>query len=281
MINKILAQIRIKIEDIIRRFGIEETDVLFETPKDKEHGDFSTNIAMRLARPLRKNPNLIANDIVGQLDLEELHLEKVVVLNGFINFYIKREYLANIVFEILRLKEDFGQLNIGEGQNVNIEFVSANPTGYLHIGHGRGAAYGDSLTRIMRKAGYQVTTEHYVNDAGNQINNLILSIYERYRELFGLPFQLGDDSYHGPEIIEIAKKIRDLKDDYYLHHPFEEDFQVSVWNFDCGLKKDLTASELNLIFGLVKNLFMIMVRFKDLGFLKTTISPMKKKELLG
>ena len=91
-----------------------------------------------------------------------------------------------------------------------LEYVSANPTGYLHVGHGRGAAYGDSLSRIMKKAGYKVNREHYVNDAGNQITNMALSVYERYKELYGLPFELKDDYYHGKEIITIAKKVKDV-----------------------------------------------------------------------
>lgn len=236
MINKILEDIRTKIQDIIK---VDEP-VFFETPKDENHGDFSTNIAMRLAKHFRKQPNLIATDIVSQLNREELHLEKAEVLNGFINFYLDRQYLSQVVFKVLSKPEAYGSLHLGGEENVNIEFVSANPTGYLHIGHGRGAAYGDSLARIMRKAGFKVSTEHYVNDAGNQIHNLTLSIYERYKELFGLPFYLGDDSYHGQEIIGIAKAIKADKGDYYLNNPYYDDFRKFGLEFLLeGLKKDL------------------------------------------
>jgi arginyl-tRNA synthetase len=243
MINRLLEEIRKKIQDIIK---VDEP-VFFETPKDENHGDFSTNIAMRLAKHFRKQPNLIAAEIISQLDKDELHLEKAEVLNGFINFYFDRRYLSEVVFEILDKPEAYGSLQLGGEENVNIEFVSANPTGYLHIGHGRGAAYGDSLARIMRKAGFKVSTEHYVNDAGNQINNLTQSIYERYKELFGLPCNLGEDSYHGQEIIGIAKAIKEEKGDYYLHHDYYDDFRKFGVDFLlAGLKKDLR--DFNVVF---------------------------------
>ena len=165
-------------------------------------------------------------------------MEKAEAASGFINFFIDRRQLSKIVFQILSEKTAYGNLGIGKGEHINIEFVSANPTGYLHIGHGRGAAYGDSLARIMRKAGYRVSTEHYVNDAGNQIHNLTLSIYERYKELFGLPAQLGEDSYHGPEIIEIAERIKEKKGDHYLSNPYYDDFRAFGLEFLLdGLKK--------------------------------------------
>lgn len=241
MINKILTEIRSELTKIVQEYDLSEMqEVFIEKPKEESHGDFSTNLAMRLAKPLRKSPVLIAKEIVEKLDPAKLHLEKVEVLNGFINFFIDRKYLSGIVFQILSEKSDFGKLEIGKDEYINIEFVSANPTGYLHIGHGRGAAYGDSLARIMRKAGYRVATEHYVNDAGNQIHNLTLSIYERYKELFGLPANLGEDSYHGKEIIEIAERIKEAKGDYYLENPYYNDFRSFGLEFLLdGLKKDL------------------------------------------
>lgn len=241
MINKILTEIRSELTKIVQEYDLSEMpEVFIEKPKEESHGDFSTNLAMRLAKPLRKSPVLIAKEIVEKLDPAKLHLEKVEVLNGFINFFIDRKYLSGLVFQILSEKSDFGKLEIGKDEYINIEFVSANPTGYLHIGHGRGAAYGDSLARIMRKAGYRVATEHYVNDAGNQIHNLTLSIYERYKELFGLPANLGEDSYHGKEIIEIAERIKEAKGDYYLENPYYNDFRSFGLEFLLdGLKKDL------------------------------------------
>lgn len=242
MIEKILNDLKIRLEEIVKEIGVtEDIEVFFETPKEEKFGDYSTNIAMRLARSLRKSPAVIAQAILERLDLEKYHLTKAEIAGGgFINFFLDKKFMTNVVFQILKEQDNYGNLHIGKGTHVNIEFVSANPTGYLHIGHGRGAAYGDSLARIMKKAGYLVTKEHYVNDAGNQINNLVLSIYERYKELLGLPINMGDDYYHGKEIIEIAKSILDSKGDYYLNNPFMDDFRKYGVEFLLnGLKKDL------------------------------------------
>ena len=249
MIEEILSSLREKISKIIKELGVgEEVEIFFEIPKDTTNGDYSTNIAMRLARALRKSPRDIANAIVSNIDLNEFHLEKLDVAGaGFINLYLDKNYLNNVVFKILNEGDNYGNCDAGCGQKINLEFVSANPTGYLHVGHGRGAAYGDSLARIMRKAGFTVSTEHYVNDAGNQIHNLALSIYERYKELFGLDCNLGDDSYHGKEIIEIAKLIKNEHNDKYLRCDWYQDFRkFGVDYLLDGLKRDL--KEFNVTF---------------------------------
>lgn len=242
MINEILEQIKNAINEVILKYQMNETyDIFFEKPKDPSFGDFSTNIAMRLAKPLKKSPIVIANEIASKINEEELHIKKLLVAgSGFINFFIDPSFLANIVFTIVEEQNQFGNLHLGKDENINLEFVSANPTGSLHIGHGRGASYGDSLARILRKAGYQVSTEHYVNDAGNQINNLIFSIHERYKELYGKPCELNEDSYHGKEIIALANDIKLKHGDFYLSHPWEKDFrQFGVDYLLEGLKQDL------------------------------------------
>ncbi len=249
MINQILDSLKNRIREIVSDLGvIEEVDIFFEAPKEESHGDYSTNVAMRLARSLRKAPIMIANEIIDKININDFHLSKIEVAGaGFINLYLDQKYLANVVFKILTEKDNYGNVNIGNNQKILLEFVSANPTGYLHIGHGRGAAYGDSLARIMRKAGYFVTTEHYVNDAGNQINNLAESINQRYRELFGLECKLTDDSYHGKEIIEIAAMIKNEKGDYYLNNPYFEEFRkIGVDYLLDGLKRDL--KDFNVVF---------------------------------
>ena len=242
MINSLLQELKNKIQEIIVEMGGDSTiDIMFEVPKDEGHGDYSTNIAMRLAKSLRKAPMLIANELISKIDCDKYHLNKIEVAGaGFINLYIDQKYLSNIVFKINQEKDDFGNLNIGKDEHVLVEYVSANPTGYLHVGHGRGAAYGDSLSRILKKAGYNVSREHYVNDAGNQISNLVISIYERYKELFGLECNLTDDCYHGKEIIEIASIIKDKYGDYYLKNDYKEDFRSFGLEFLLnGLKNDL------------------------------------------
>ena len=173
MINEVLNKIKETINKILSEQGVSEAyEVFFDVPKDPSFGDYSTNIAMRLAKVLKKAPLVIANELINKIDLESHHLSKAEAAgNGFINFYLDKKYLANVVFKILKEKETFGNVDVGNNERVLLEFVSANPTGYLHIGHGRGAAYGDSMARIMKKAGFTVATEHYVNDAGNQIHN--------------------------------------------------------------------------------------------------------------
>ncbi|MDD3381938.1 MAG: arginine--tRNA ligase [Bacilli bacterium] len=242
MINEILLKIKNKLNNIIEEKGISE-EIILEIPKEESNGDYATNLALKLAKSLKKPPMAIAQEMVKEFDLKDLHLDKIEIANpGFINFFLDKKYLTNIIFKIINLKDDYGKLKIGANKKVNIEFVSANPTGYLHIGHGRGAAYGDSLSRIFKKVGYEVTKEHYVNDAGNQIKNLAISIYERYRELFGYVPKLGDDSYYGQEIIEIAKMIKKEKNDVFLENEWYDFFRNYGTKFLLeGLKKDLKS----------------------------------------
>ena len=242
MINVFLNNLKEELQNIIKELGVtEEQDIQFDIPKDTAFGDYSTNISMRLAKALRKAPIMIANEIVSKIDKEKNHLSKVEVAGAvFINFYIDLKYLSNIIFEINDKKDDFGNINYGNNKKINVEYVSANPTGYLHIGHCRGAAYGDSLSRILKKAGFDVSREFYVNDAGNQIQNLGHSIFERYKELHGLECKLGEDGYYGKEIITIAQMIKDEYGDSHLNDQDLEFFRV--YGTNClldGLKSDL------------------------------------------
>lgn len=241
MIKQLLETLRIDLQLILKNLGVnDEMEIFFEVPQDTSFGDYSTNIAMRLAKTLRKSPVMIAKDITSSIDLEKNHLSKVDVAGaGFINFTFDRKYLSNIVFNVLEQNEDYGNIKVSD-EKINIEFVSANPTGYLHIAHGRGASYGDSLARILKKAGFRVTKEHYVNDGGNQINNLALSIQQRYFELFGREAKMEDGYYHGKEIIEIAKMIKNDVDDKYLENDGYEYFRKRGVDYLLqGLKDDL------------------------------------------
>ena len=278
MINELLNNLKLDIIKSIKDkydLDIEEKDIFFDTPKDKLHGDYSINIAMRLAKPLRKAPIIIANEIIENIDNDKNHLEKVEVLNGFINFFIDKKYLSNVVFKINAEKDNYGNSNYGKGKKVDIEYVSANPTGFLHVGHCRGAAYGDSLARIYKKAGFDVNREYYINDGGNQIENLVKSIYARYNELYGLPFELDDDCYHGKEIIEIAKMIRDevgdkyiINNDYNYCHDYFRTFGVNyLLN---NLKKDL--NDFNVTF----DTWFSEKSLYDNGDVKKTIEYLKK-----
>ena len=191
--------------------NITDIAVDIEKPKIAENGDFSSNIALKLTKKLGKNPMEIASNIVSFFNedlLKETAITKIEIKNpGFINFFVSKDYLIENINEILKEKEKYGSSNIGKGKKYNIEFVSANPTGILHLGNARGGAYGDSLARILKFSGYDVTKEYYVNDAGNQINNLALSIQARYLEKCGLPNEMPDGGYFGNEIIAIAEKL--------------------------------------------------------------------------
>lgn len=248
MLNELKENLKKSLFQIISDLGYVDNiniktsdDIILEIPKDKEHGDYSTNTAMRLAKIAKKKPLDIAKEIIDRLDNTNLHLSKVEIAGvGFINFTIDISYLLDVVLKINKEQNQYGNSNIGNNEKICLEFVSANPTGYLHVGHGRGAAYGDSLARIMNKAGYLVHKEHYVNDAGNQITNMALSVYERYKELFGLQAEMKDDYYHGKEIITVAKDLKNEYNDQYLNH-FDLEFfkEYGTLKLLNNLKNDL------------------------------------------
>lgn len=176
--------------------------IAIEIPKNKDHGDFSSNVAMQLARTLKQNPRNIATQITEGLDKESCSVSSMEIAGpGFINFTLDTNRYSKVIEEILEKKENYGQ-QPSNGIKVNLEYVSANPTGSLHLGHARGAAWGDSCARIMKKAGFDVTREYYVNDAGNQITNLALSLNARYRQAHGIDTEIGADGYLGDDVKE-------------------------------------------------------------------------------
>ncbi|MDA2920194.1 arginine--tRNA ligase [Desulfobacterota bacterium AH_259_B03_O07] len=182
-----------------------------DVPKRKEFGDFATNIAFLLARDLGRNPRDIADMIIQNIPREEKKLFKKVEIAGagFINFYIKEHAIINKLIDIEKHGESYGNCDIGDGEKVLLEFVSANPTGYLHMGHARNACVGDSVCKILSAVGYDVTREFYINDAGRQMDLLGLSVYRRYEQFFGIDNDIGEDGYHGEYIKEIASRIRE------------------------------------------------------------------------
>ncbi|QKS72805.1 arginine--tRNA ligase [Paenalkalicoccus suaedae] len=211
--------------------------IVIETPKDKTHGDFATNLAMQLARVAKKAPRAIAEEIAANIDYDAASIEKLDIAGpGFINFFMKKDYLSEIVKTVLEQQEDFGSTNVGEGKKVQIEFVSANPTGTLHLGHARGAAVGDSLAHILSKAGYDVAREYYINDAGNQIDNLTLSLEARYLQELGEDAEMPEDGYHGQDIIGFAKEIASEHGDRYKNADVEE---RRAYFREYGLKREL------------------------------------------
>lgn len=201
---------------------LEENNIVIETPKVKDHGDFSTNVAMQLTRQLRQNPRMIAENIVANIESE--NVEKMDIAGpGFINFILSKGRFTKVIEEVLSKRENFGQ-QPSNGIKVNLEYVSANPTGSLHLGHARGAAWGDSCARIMKKAGYDVTREYYVNDAGNQITNLALSLNARYRQAHGIETEIGQDGYLGEDVKQKAEQLAKDYPEKYLE-PTEENLK--------------------------------------------------------
>lgn len=225
-----------KLEDIGE---IEEQNIIVEVPSKKENGDYSTNIALTLTKKLKKSPLVIAEEIIKNIDKQNIVEDIKIASPGFINFYLNKDYLLDQINIILDQRQEYGRSNIGQNKKINIEFVSANPTGILHIGHGRGATYGDNLARIMSFSGYDVTKEYYINDAGNQMNNLGISIKERYKEICGLPCNLPENGYHGKEIITLAQSIYDLYKDTKLDSDIEFFKQQGLEKLLDQIKKDL------------------------------------------
>ncbi len=203
----VIESLKLNIQKAFAQLGVEVSlnDVIIEHSKDAAHGDYATNAAMKNCRLLKMAPVAVANALIEKLD--RTGIEKIEIAGpGFINFFMKNDSLQPIVKKIINAGDNFGR---GEDKHfkVNVEFVSANPTGDLHVGHARGAAIGDAICRMYEFAGYTVTREYYINDAGNQIDHLAESILARYKQQLGIPAEVPEDGYHGEDINYVAKKI--------------------------------------------------------------------------
>ncbi|MCJ1779384.1 arginine--tRNA ligase [Mammaliicoccus sciuri] len=210
IINQVKETLIEEIKASIIKSELVETvpEIKIETPKDPTNGDYSSNIAMVLTKLARKNPREIANQIVENLDTNKANVKKVDIAGpGFINFYLDQQYLTEIIKTALSKGETFGQTEERKNESIIVEYVSANPTGDLHIGHARNAAVGDTLSNVLSAAGYDVTREYYINDAGKQIENLAHSIEARYNQALGLDAELPEDGYYGKDIIAIGKDL--------------------------------------------------------------------------
>ena len=197
--------------------------ITLDTPREKSHGDLATTLAMTLAKPESKPPRKIAEIIVANIQDEDGIIAKTEIAGpGFINFTFKQDRWRKTLFEIESEGPGYGLKNIGKGERVLLEFVSANPTGPLHVGHGRGAAIGDALGNLLAAVGYDVTREFYINDAGRQVRLLAQSVYARYQQALGKDVPFPDDGYHGSYIEEIAQGFIKLHGRSFLDVPFEE-----------------------------------------------------------
>jgi len=219
-------------------------EVLLEVPPQKEFGDFATNFAMQSARSLKCNPRMIAQAVIDNLDCA--YIAKTEIAGpGFINFYLKQDWMYDMLAQIIAQGGQYGNLQNACKEKIQIEYVSANPTGPLHVGHGRGAAVGSALANLMKAAGYDVTREYYINDAGNQINNLAASVNARYLQLQGQEVEFPENGYHGHDIIETAERIIRIYGDKFLHmdegERLEQFRTIALKEKLAALKEDLAA----------------------------------------
>ncbi|HEY9581815.1 MAG TPA: arginine--tRNA ligase [Savagea sp.] len=204
----------------------EDLNIHLETPRNKEMGDYATNVAMQLTKVAKRAPRQIAEAILEHLPKNEW-IESIEIAGpGFMNIRVKKDYLADVVKTVLEQGEAYGRSNAAQGEKVQVEFVSANPTGDLHLGHARGASLGDSLCNILDAAGYDVYREYYINDAGNQIDNLAMSIDVRYAEALGQEKEMPEDGYRGADIIALAQKIAERDGDKWLNVDEQERLQA-------------------------------------------------------
>lgn len=258
------------IKNSLQKLNIETDNIIIEKPSKKENGDYSSNIALTLTKKLHKSPLEIANMIKDNIEYENIINEIQIANPGFINFYLKKELIQSYINKIITEKNNYGKNTIGNNEKINIEFVSANPTGILHIGHGRGATYGDNLARIMNFSGYDVTKEYYVNDAGNQMNNLGISIKERYKELCGYECNLPENGYHGKEIIDLAKDIYNRYGNTKLDSDIEFFRKEGLDKLLDQIKKDLDRYRVNF------NIFTSEQSIYDRCLVEDTLNKLKQ-----
>ena len=228
--NQITQAISKSVESISDN-ALKDIEIEIETPKEKEHGDFSSNIAMKLARVLKTNPRAIAQKITDGIETEGTYIEKIEIAGaGFINFYLSPQWLYDGLMLAYNLKGDFGKTNIGNGKKVMVEFVSANPTGPMHMGNARGGALGDSLASVLEWTGYNVTREFYINDAGAQIEKFAKSLEARYiQHIKGEDaIEFPEDGYQGNDIKVHAKNFADIYGDKYINADESERRQALV-----------------------------------------------------
>lgn len=248
ILDQVKQLLKEEIEEAVVKAGLAKKEelpaVVLEVPKDKANGDFATNMAMQLARVAKKAPRMIADDLVANFDKSKASIAKVEIAGpGFINFYMDNSYLTELVPTVLKAGKDYGRTEHGGGKKVQVEFVSANPTGTLHLGHARGAAVGDTICNILDYAGYNVSREFYINDAGNQINNLATSIEARYFQALGKDKEMPEDGYHGADIIEFGKDLAEEYADSWLEK--DESERVSFFR-EYGLTRELEKLKADL-----------------------------------
>ncbi|OCT16121.1 arginine--tRNA ligase [Paenibacillus pectinilyticus] len=227
VLNEVKAKVKQAIKEAVLAAGIVEEaqlpEIILEVPKEKTHGDFATNVAMQLTRIAKVNPRQIAEQVIANLNKEAASISQAEIAGpGFINFKMDNVYLYPVIADVAKHGTRYGESNVGQGLKVQVEFVSANPTGSLHLGHARGAAVGDVLCNVLDLAGYDVSREYYINDAGNQVINLAKSIEARYLQALGQEAEMPEDGYFGEDIKGFATELAASEGDRLLSLSDEE-----------------------------------------------------------
>lgn len=200
----------------------EVDDIAIERPQNPEHGDFASSLPLKLARPMKMNPLVIAEKLASLISTRDALDKTEVAPPGFINFILKKSWLNQQVEAIREAGDTFGNINIGNGEKVQVEFVSANPVGPLHIAHARGGVIGSALANILQAAGYDVTREYYFNDAGNQVGNFSKTLYARYQQQFGREAEVPENGYHGAYMVDLVQEVKDEYGEDFLDKPEDE-----------------------------------------------------------
>lgn len=252
-------------------------DFILEVPRDKTHGDFATNIAMLLTKQAKQPPRKIAEVLVDYFSF--VFVDKIEVAGpGFINFYLNPAWLDDVIPEVIAQDEKYGHSNVGQGKKVQVEFVSANPTGLLHMGNARGGALGDSIASLLEAVGYDVTREFYINDAGNQILNFAKSLEARYFQLFGVDLPFPEDGYHGEDVIDTTKNIIEKVGDKYLS--IEENLRRELL-VKSALEEKISAIKKALEgFGIKYDIWFSEQSLHDSGAITETLNLLKEKDLI-
>lgn len=260
--------------------AVEVSEITVEIPREKEHGDFSTNIAMQLVKQVRKAPKIVADIIIKNLNLEGTYIDKVDCAGaGFINFYLNNNWLYDTLKVIQDEGNSYGKINVGQGQKVMVEFVSANPTGPLHMGNARGGALGDCIASVLQAAGYDVTREFYINDAGNQIEKFGYSLEARYIQLLkgDNAVEFPEDGYHGEDIIEHMKNYIDEYGDKLLEADSAERRQLFA---KYALERNLKRIKEDLAsYGINFDIWFSEQSLYDSGDIKNTLELLQEKGL--
>jgi arginyl-tRNA synthetase len=282
----LFAEIKTVVHDAVARLAVEGAlpgepateGITVEPPRDPSHGDMATNAAMVLAKPARMKPRDLAEKLAPLLEADDRIAEVTVAGPGFINLRLSPEMWRGVVGAALEQGADFGRASMGTGLKVNVEYVSANPTGPLHVGHTRGAVFGDALASLLDFAGYDVTREYYINDGGAQVDVLARSAYERYREAHGLNPEIAEGLYPGDYLIPVGEALKAEFGDSLLEQP-EDQWLVKVRDFASHMMMDLIRADLAAL-GVVMDVFYSEKSLYGTGRIEETLEVLEAKGLI-